>query len=69
MNLEQLLDTLRDDQDFMSCVTNWHVAPAREARYVPWPDGLHPKVLEAVARTGHQPLYPSGQAISLRRGA
>lgn len=45
----------------MSCVTNWEVSPARDARHAPWPDGLHPKVLEAVARAGIQkPLYPPG---------
>ena len=66
MNLEQLLDTLRHDAGFMSCVTNWHQSPEREARHAPWPAGIHQKVLDAVAKNGIQKPYThQAQAIQL----
>lgn len=66
MNLEQLLDRLKADEGFMSCVTHWHQSRAREARYAPWPGGIHPKVLAAVAREGiTRPYTHQAQAIAL----
>ena len=66
MNLEQLLDTLRHDAGFMSCVTNWHQSPEREARHAPWPAGIHQRVLDAVAKHGIQKPYThQAQAIQL----
>ncbi|MDD2561873.1 MAG: DEAD/DEAH box helicase [Eubacteriales bacterium] len=66
MNLDQLLDQLKTDTDFMSCVTNWEVSPAREARHASWPDGLHPKVLGALAGAGiGKPYTHQAQAIQL----
>ncbi|MDD3573338.1 MAG: DEAD/DEAH box helicase, partial [Eubacteriales bacterium] len=66
MNLDQLLDQLKTDTDFMSCVTNWEVSPAREARHASWPYGLHPKVLGALAGAGiGKPYTHQAQAIQL----
>ncbi|MGI6696797.1 MAG: DEAD/DEAH box helicase [Christensenellales bacterium] len=66
MNLEQLLDQLKTDEAFMSCVTNWHKSPAREARYAPWPEGIGQKVLDALATNGIQKPYThQAQAIAL----
>ncbi|NLC32968.1 MAG: DEAD/DEAH box helicase [Clostridiales bacterium] len=33
MNLDQLLDTLREDSQFMNCVSNWEILPAKDAIY------------------------------------
>ena len=66
MNLEQLLDQLKTDDAFMSCVTNWQVSPAQEARHAAWPEGIHQKVLDAVGKNGIQKPYThQAQAIGL----
>jgi len=66
MNLEQLLDQLGSDEGFMSCVTNWEISPAREARFAPWPEGLHPRVLEALRKADiTRPYTHQAQAIQL----
>ncbi|MHC1785540.1 MAG: DEAD/DEAH box helicase [Christensenellales bacterium] len=57
MNLDQLLDQLRDDTQFMGCVTNWQTLPAREALYSPWPSAVDPRIVEALSRRGLRKLY------------
>ena len=52
MNVEQLIDSLRADDGFLSCVSNWEVLPAREARYAPWPEGVAGKVIAALNGRG-----------------
>jgi DEAD/DEAH box helicase domain-containing protein len=64
MNIEQLLDSLKSDRDFMSCVSNWQVLPKREARYAPWPNGVPQKVVDALNHRGiTQPYTHQAQAI------
>ena len=50
--LAALLSRLRDDPAFMRCVTAWERLPARTARTVPWPAGLHPALIEAARGLG-----------------
>lgn len=57
MNLDQLLDQLRADREFMSCVSNWQVLSAREARYSPFPSALDMRVVGALQKRGLHQLY------------
>ena len=57
MNLAQLLERLRGQEDFMRQVTHWRVIPAREARYAPFPEGIDPRLPEALAKHGIHQLY------------
>ena len=57
MNLSQLLEQLKDNREFMNCVTRWQVLPAREARYAPFPRGTDPRLAEALGRHGIGRLY------------
>lgn len=70
MNVEQLIDQLRADSDFLACVSNWEVLPAREARYADWPAGVPDKVITALEARGiRKPYTHQAQAIeqALRR--
>ena len=57
LNLDQLLDQLRDDPGFMGNVTNWQMLPAKEARFAPWPECVDPRIVEALAKRGLRRLY------------
>ena len=64
MNIDQLLDTLKHDEGFMSCVTHWHTDPPRPARYSPWPDCLNAALPSMLAQRGVHRLYThQAQAI------
>ena len=57
MNLDQFLDSLKEDRGFMQCVSNWQVLPPREARYAPWPEGMDERIREALLKRGIRQLY------------
>ena len=57
MNLEQLLEKLKNDPVFMKQVTAWQEIPAREARYAPWPEELDERIPPALAKHGVHALY------------
>ncbi|HPA61589.1 MAG TPA: DEAD/DEAH box helicase, partial [Clostridia bacterium] len=57
MNVDQLIDSLREDRDFLSCVSNWQVLPAREASYAAWPAGVQEKLIRALGARGIARLY------------
>lgn len=57
MNLAQLLERLRGQEDFMRQVTHWRVIPAREARYAAFPEGIDPRLPEALEKHGIHQLY------------
>ncbi len=57
MNLEQLLEKLKNDPSFTEQVTSWQVLPAREARYAPWPEGLDERIPPALGKHGIRALY------------
>ena len=65
MNVEQLIDQLRLDPGFMSCVSNWEVLPARVAQYADWPPEVPNKVRDALMERGIQrPYTHQAQAIA-----
>ena len=64
MNLEQLLDNLRRQDDFMSCVSHWEVLPERQAQYAPWPLEADQRIKDVLAKRGIHQLY-SHQVSSL----
>ena len=57
MNTAQLLSYLKNSPDFMSCVTNWQVLPAREAHYADYPEGFDEHLKQVLASRGAQMLY------------
>lgn len=57
MNLEQLLDSLRQSPSFMENVTHWEKLPARPARLAPFPEGIDTRIQEVLRGRGIQALY------------
>ena len=57
MNLEQLLDRLRQDPAIMANVTAWHTVPPVAARYDQFPAGLDPRILGALKQRSIEQLY------------
>ena len=65
MNVDQLAQVLRTDQDFMENVTRWEVMPARPARYADYPEGLDDRLREVLHKRGIHQLYThQAQAVS-----
>ncbi|HUV30332.1 MAG TPA: DEAD/DEAH box helicase [Acidobacteriota bacterium] len=64
MNLEQIIDFLRSDRAVSRCISHWQTFPAREARYVDFPDGLDRRLISALAEKRISRLYThQGEAI------
>ncbi len=64
MSLSAVLSALRQDPDFMRCVTAWERIPARAARTAPWPVGLDPRLIATAQAQGiEQPYTHQAQAI------
>ena len=57
MNLEQLLEKLKNDASFMKQVTSWQEIPAREAAYALWPEELDERIPPALEKHGIHALY------------
>jgi len=57
MNINQIIDFLQHTPEFMGQVTHWERIPPREAQYGPMPDGIHPKLVEALQSRGIEQLY------------
>lgn len=57
MNLTQLLEKLRFEEDFMRNVTHWETIAPSPGEYEPFPDSLDPRLREAYARRGIRQLY------------
>ena len=68
MNLNQLLEKLKNDPAFMEQVTCWQVIPPAEARYAPWPEGLDSRIIPALERHGVRQLY-THQAAAYEKAA
>ena len=57
MNLDQLIESLRTNPEFMNHVTHWETIPAREAVYAPFPPEMDERLLEALKARGITRLY------------
>ena len=57
LNPSQIVDRLSADASFAAGVTSWRVAPAREARTAPFPEGVDPRITAALAERGITELY------------
>lgn len=65
MNVEQLIDHLREDKGFLSCVSNWEMLPARAAQYAAWPEGVPQKVQDTLIERGiTKPYTHQAEAIN-----
>ncbi|MBQ7519951.1 MAG: DEAD/DEAH box helicase, partial [Clostridia bacterium] len=64
MNIDQLLGVLRQNPEFMQCVTHWHTDPPRPARYAEWPACVDEKLPPMLRQRGVEKLYThQAQAI------
>jgi DEAD/DEAH box helicase domain-containing protein len=64
MTVENVLERLRLDPQFMSNVSAWERMPARPARHVPFPEAMHPRIISALHDSRQAPLYShQGAAI------
>jgi DEAD/DEAH box helicase domain-containing protein len=66
MNLEQVLDSLRNSRRFMDCVTEWHEIPPREAVLEEFPNWIDERLSNVLRARGIEKLY-SHQRASLER--
>lgn len=57
MNLDQLVESLKEKPDFMRHVTHWETIPAKEAVYAPYPSEMDERLLEALKSRGISRLY------------
>lgn len=57
MNLEQLLDRLKNDPDMKANLTSWERLPAVRGRYAPFPARLDPRIIRALHERGIDQLY------------
>lgn len=57
MNVSQVLDRLKSDREFRSNLTEWHVIPARPARFGGFPESLDPRLVEGLRKRGIHDLY------------
>ncbi|NLE43092.1 MAG: DEAD/DEAH box helicase [Chloroflexi bacterium] len=57
MSVSAALEALRQNTDFMRCVTSWQRLPARSARLAGWPAALDPRLVTAAHHLGVPALY------------
>ena len=57
MNLSQYIESLKRDPSFMSNVACWREVPAREARFMPFPEGIDPRIVAALEKRGIETWY------------
>ncbi len=57
MNLPQFIEFLRTQPDLARNITHWEEIPPREAQWVDFPKGIHPRLQEALKQKGIQRLY------------
>ncbi len=57
MNVTQLADMLRRDNQFMKDVTRWEVMPARPAKTAPFPDCMDERLRPVLEKRGIHSLY------------
>ena len=59
-----MIDALKTDERFISCVTHWHTQPAKAPVYAPYPDFVDVRIRQALEKRGVHALY-SHQASSV----
>ena len=64
MNLLQILDELKQDKYFQSCISHWEVLPPREAIYFEFPPSINPLIKSVLHKRGIRKLY-SHQATTI----
>lgn len=65
MNLEQLLQSIKDNERIGKNITYWERIPPREAQFTPFPDGIDPRIKKALGGKGIYRLYShQAEAIS-----
>ncbi len=57
MNLLQVLDELKQDKYFQSCISHWEVIPPRKPVYVEFPSSIDPRVKSVLEKRGIKKLY------------
>src|SRR5690554_2972968 len=66
MNIDQMVDQLKNNRDFMANVTHWEEIQPKEASYGPFPDSLSPELIRVLADKGISRLYShQAKAIEL----
>lgn len=60
-SVRSVLEELRADREFMSCVTEWETIAPREGEYEPLPEELDPRLLAALSRRGISRIYSHQQ--------
>ena len=64
-DVEDVLQSLRADPRVLPGLTAWHRLPGRGAEYVPWPEGVDPRLVGALAQRGiQQPYVHQARAIA-----
>ncbi len=58
MDVQGFLGLLKGEKAYRGQIEHLEVIPQRPASYVPLPDGLHPRLVEALAERGITSLYP-----------
>ncbi|MCB0313914.1 MAG: DEAD/DEAH box helicase, partial [Calditrichaeota bacterium] len=66
MTLEQLIQYLKSQPDFLSNVTHWQVVPEQAAEYADFPDSVDSRLKKALETKGIRRLY-SHQAEAYRQ--
>lgn len=57
MNMDQIIDVLKRDDEFQRNITLWREFPPQEPRYAPFPAALDPRLLAALKEHGIGQLY------------
>lgn len=67
-SMEEWLTQLRNRPEIMENVTYWHTLPPRPSRTVPLPEGIDPRLADALSAKGIRELY-THQAAAFRNAA
>jgi DEAD/DEAH box helicase domain-containing protein len=57
MSLRALLETWRREPGMASVIVDWRLLPGHPARWMPFPDDLHPALCDALRASGIRSLY------------
>ena len=64
MNLDQVIDFLQNDRQLNQCINHWRTFPARDAKYVDFPEAVDRRLVSILAGKGVTRLYThQGEAV------